>query len=166
MLNGLLDRGTMPDSPAGGMEAAGGPIWTGVGWRLRVLAGLSFFPNRRTPLSDPVPQADFQTLDFSGRGCLTVADDRFEIGPCAGAELAIMHGSGTAIQDATQLWLSLLGAVTASWSISPAVAVFARTEVVVPTQRKTFDGPSFTGTPIYEVPSVALRGALGIELRF
>src|SRR4051812_3317570 len=57
MLNGLLDWGTMPDSPGGGMEVAGGPIWTFPTWRLRALGGLGFFPNRRTPLMNPVEQA-------------------------------------------------------------------------------------------------------------
>ena len=96
MLNGVLDWGTMPDPPGGGMEAAGGPIWTFPDWRLRALGGLSFFPNRRTPLMDTaVEQANFRLFDFSGRGCATVVSDRFEIGPCAGVELAIMQGSGT-----------------------------------------------------------------------
>src|SRR5450631_2863121 len=147
MLNGILDWGTMPDPPAGGMEAAGGPIWTVPGWRLRALAGLSFFPNRRTPLTVGIDQADFQL---------------FKLGPCAGVELAIMHGSGTTLQDSTQLWLSLLGSALASWSISPAVAVFGRVEVVVPTTQKSFA----TGNVVYAVPDVAVRGALGLELRF
>jgi hypothetical protein len=162
MLNGILDWGTMPDPPAGGMEAAGGPIWTVPGWRLRALAGLSFFPNRRTPLTVGIDQADFQLFDLSGRGCLTITRDRFELGPCAGVELAIMHGSGTTLQDSTQLWLSLLGSALASWSISPAVAVFGRVEVVVPTTQKSFA----TGNVVYAVPDVAVRGALGLELRF
>src|SRR5450631_8914 len=162
MLNGILDWGTMPDPPGGGMEAAGGPIWTVPGWRLRALAGLSFFPNRRTPLTVGIDQADFQLFNLSGRGCLTITRDRFELGPCAGVELAIMHGSGTTLQDSTQLWLSLLGSALASWSISPAVAVFGRVEVVVPTTQKSFA----TGNVVYAVPDVAVRGALGLELRF
>ena len=165
MLNGLLDWGTMPDSPAGGMEATGGPIWTARGWRLRALAGLSFFPNRRTPLTEALDQADFQLFDVSGRGCATVVSGRFEIGPCAGAELAIMHGSGTNLQDGTQLWLSLLGSGLASWSISQAVAVFGRADIVVPTTRRIFFNPVSLNT-IYEVPAVAVRVALGLELRF
>ena len=167
MLNGLLDWGTMPDSPAGGMEAAGGPIWTFPSWRLRVLGGLSFFPNRRTPLMDSrVDQANFELFDFSGRGCATIVSDRFELGPCAGAELAVMHGSGTALEDSTKLWVSLLGAAMASWSVSPAIGVFGRAEVVVPTTQKTFLNGSGGGSPIYQVPAVAVRGALGFELRF
>jgi hypothetical protein len=163
MLNGLLDSGTMPDSPAGGMEAAGGPVWTFPGWRLRALAGLSFFPNRRTPFMDSVEQADFELFDVPVRGCATVVIDRFEIGPCAGAELAVMHGSGTDLLDSTQLWLSLLGSALAAWKISPAVAAFGRADVVVPTAR-SFINPY--GNTVYEVPAVAVRGALGLELRF
>lgn len=166
MLNGLLDRGTMPDPPAGGMEAAGGPTWMVSGWRLRALAGLSFFPKRRTPLSTDADQANFELFDVSGRGCATVGNDRFEVGPCAGAGLSIMHGSGTALQDRTQLWLSLLGSALAAWSISPAVAVFARADLVFPATPGTFLGVGGNGNTVYKVPAVAVRGALGLELRF
>lgn len=164
MLNGVLDWGTMPDSPGGGMEAAGGPIWTFPGWRLRTLAGLGFFPNRRTPLMGVIEQADFELVELSGRACATVVMNRFELGPCAGGELAVMHGSGTNLQNGTQPWFSLLGSVMASWSISPTVAVFGRAEVVLPTTRSSFAVPY--GNVVYQVPAVAVRGALGLELRF
>jgi hypothetical protein len=164
MLSGILDWGTMPDPPGGGLEAAGGPTWTSDGWRLRALAGLSFFPNRRTSLTNYVDQATFELFDLSARGCATVVRGRFELGPCGGAELAIMHGSGAALQDSTQLWASLLGSAIASWSISSAVAVFGRAEVVVPTIQATFLNQF--GNPVYKVPAVAFRGSLGLELRF
>jgi hypothetical protein len=166
MLNGLLDWGSMPDDPGGGMEAAGGPIWTFPDWRLRALTGLSFFPNRRTPRMDYVAQANFRLFDLSARGCATVVRGRVELGPCAGAELAIMQGSGTDLSDGTQLWFSLLGSAMASWSISPAVAVFGRAEVVVPTTRRTFLDVAYPANTVYKVPAVAVRGALGLELRF
>lgn len=164
MLDGLLDWGTMPDPPGGGMEAMGGPIWTLSGWRLRVLGGLGFFPNRRTPLMYLINQANFRLFDFTGRGCATVVSGQFEIGPCAGVELAIMDGSGTQLQASTQPWLSLLGSGLASWSISPSVAVFGRADVVLPTTRTTFLDSNAQGDTIYKVPAVAVRGALGLEL--
>jgi hypothetical protein len=164
MLNGILDWGTMPDSPGGGMEAAGGPMWTFASWRLRALAGLSFFPNRRTQLMDSIEQATLQLFDLSGRACATVGSDRFEIGPCAGGELAVMRGSSADLQDRTKLWLSLLGSAMAWWNISPAVAVFGRAEVVLPTARSTFLTPY--GNVVFDVPAAAVRGALGLELRF
>ena len=78
----------------------------------------------------------------------------------------MMHGSGTSLQDSTQLWVSLLGSAMAEWSISPGVAVFGRAEVVVPTTRKSFLDGYGTEPPVYQVPSVAFRAALGLELRF
>ena len=165
MLNGLLDRGTMPDPPGGGMEASGGPIWTFSDWHLRVLGGLSFFPNRRTPLMYLINQANFRLFDFTGRACATVVTGRFEIGPCAGLELAVMDGSGTELQASTQFWFSLLASGLASWSISPSVAVFGRADVVLPTARTTYLDSIPYGNTIYKVPAVALRGALGLELR-
>jgi hypothetical protein len=164
MLNGLLDWGTMPDPPAGGMEASAGPIWTLSGWRVRALAGLSFFPNRRTPLTMAPEQFNLELFDLSGSGCATLVVNRLEVGPCAGVALAVMHGSGTVLHDRTQLWLSLLGSALASWSISPDVAVFGRAEVVVPTTRRTFNDPY--QSIVYQVPAIAARAALGLELRF
>jgi hypothetical protein len=164
MLDGVLDWRTMPDPPAGGMEAAGGPIWTFPRWRLRALAGLSFFPSRRTALNGDIEQADLELFDVSGRACATVILKQLELGPCAGGELAIMHGWGTDFQDSTHVWVSLLGSALASWSISPAVGVFGRAEAVVPTARKRFSVPD--GNVVYQVPDVAVRGALGLELRF
>jgi hypothetical protein len=163
MLNGLLDWGTMPDPPGGGMEASAGPIWTFPDWRLRALGGLSFFPNRRTPATG-VDQADFLLFDVSARGCATIVSYRFEIGPCAGGELANMRGSGASFQDRTHSWFSLVGSAMAVLSISPAVAVFGRADVVVPTARRTFLN-QYT-IAVYQVPAHAVRGALGLELRF
>jgi hypothetical protein len=166
MLSGLLDWRSMPDPPAGGMEAEGGPIWTTPGRRLRLLAGLTFFPSRRSELMAYVWQADFQLFELSGRGCLTATSGRFEIGPCAGVALSVMHGFGVPLVDSTQQWLSLLGSIIASWKVFPEVALFARADLVVPTARKTFDQANYSGFVVYQVPAVAGRGALGIELRF
>jgi hypothetical protein len=165
-VNWLLDRNTMPESPAPGIEATLGRIWTVQHWRLRALAGLSYFPSEKTPFNG-VTQGDLQLVDVSSRGCLTFAAARLEIGPCAGAELAVMHGSGMYFQESTQSWLALLGGAVVSWEVYPAVALFARGEVVRPTVLKTFNVPEDRGVTVaYVVPALAGRGALGIEWRF
>ncbi len=164
MLDGLLDWGTMPDPPGGGMEAAGGRLWTVQGWHLRALVGLGFFPTRRTP-DTGVAQANFRLYEASGRGCLTVAVARLEVGPCAGVALAIMDGFGTAFRASTQPWISLLGSALVSWQISPDVDVFGRADLVVPTTRTSFSSAAYM-EEIYRVPALAERGALGLALHF
>jgi hypothetical protein len=54
-----------------------------------------------------------------------------------------------------------------SWRVYPSVALVARGEVVVPTTRTTFNSPWEGGLyDLYDVPAVAGRGAVGIEMRF
>jgi hypothetical protein len=171
MVNAVFDRHTMPDAPATGIEVAGGPVWKGRGWRFRALAGLSFFPSAQSSTDFGRPAGDFWLLDLSTRGCLTFLLDRFELGPCAGAALAVMDGTAMntgSFQYPTQLWLSLMGGAAIAWRVSQTAAVFARGEVVVPTTRRSWNTPS-SGDGVmegYEIPSYGGRGALGIELRF
>jgi hypothetical protein len=176
-VNALLDAKTMPGAPAAGVEASGGPVWTGPWWRFRALGGLSYFPRHRTT-PDTTPQADLWLLDVSARGCLTFGGDRFEIGPCAGAELAIMDGSvvpGQGMQsysadflESPQTWLSLSASAVISWRVLPWVAVFARGDLVKPTIQRNFNvlGENVFVWRVYEVPAHAWRGAMGIEVRF
>ncbi|HEY7376425.1 MAG TPA: hypothetical protein VIF57_29975 [Polyangia bacterium] len=167
MMNWLLDRNTMPTAPALGIEVAGGRIWSGARWRARALGGVRYFPSQRTPYRYGDPQGDLQLVDVTSSGCLTFAGDRFELGPCAGAALSVMHGSGAGFEDATQTWLSLQGGAVISWRVYPSVALIARGEVVVPTTRRAFESPWEGGLyELYKVPAVAGRGAVGIEMRF
>jgi hypothetical protein len=176
MMNWLVDRNTMPEAPALGIEVAGGRMWKAARhWRVRALGAVSYFPSQHTSFNYAVSPGDVQLLDVSSRGCLTFAAGRLEMGPCAGAELAVMHGSvdGGDLQDPTQLWLSLLGGAAISWRVYPAVAIFGRGEVVAPTTQRTFIARE-TVAPRdtqavgqgYTVPAVAGRGAVGIEMRF
>ena len=177
-VNAVIDAKTVPEGPASGIEASGGPIWTGKGWRFRALGGVGYFPRHRTT-PDVYPQAELWLLDVSARGCLTFGGDRFEIGPCAGAELAIMDGTvlqPQAVQqpysadflESPQTWVSLLAAAVMSWRVFWRVAVFARGEVVKPTIQRNFNvlGENVFVWRVYEVPAHAWRGAMGIELRF
>jgi hypothetical protein len=176
MMNWLVDRDTMPEAPALGIEVAGGRMWAAAQhWRVRALGAVSYFPSQRTTFNNAASAGDVQLLDVSSRGCLAFAAGRLEIGPCAGAELAVMHGSVESgdLQDPTQVWLSLLGGAAISWRVYPAVAIFGRGEVVVPTTQRTFIARDTVaprdiqaGTQAYTVPAVAGRGAIGIEMCF
>jgi hypothetical protein len=166
-VNGLIDRNTMPAVPAGGVEVGVARIWSGSLWRLRALAGASYFPMRLWNLPNNVRLANSQLYNLSGRGCFSVGDALLELGLCAGAELAVMRSTGEPFQDRNQAWLSLLGGGLLAWKVSPVFTVVARVEVVRPTTRKDVlvQDPGLTWLG-YTVPALAGRGALGIELRF
>jgi len=176
MANGLLDWNAMPSPPAVGLEAAAGRSWSIGAWRLRGIAGADLFPYLRPPV---VPEqgpvgGHFWQLGLSARGCFeTTVVAAFEIGPCFGVELVATHASSAGgstsdfatLETATVFWFSLLGSLATSWNVSPSMDVVLHADVVAPLKRPTFgleDNPLVE----YQVPALALRGALGIEIRF
>jgi hypothetical protein len=170
-VNGMLDGGTLPKTPAGGIGASVGPTWVAPGWRLRVLASAEFFPPQRATTS--FTDGNFSLMAVSGRGCLTAEGNLFEIGFCVGAELAAMHVSGAppsalgdrSMANSTQYWPAPEASVLATWRLSTRVSLFGRSDVVVPSTRRNFHSAVGNDDP-YTVPALATRGALGIELRF
>ena len=171
VLGGILDSGTMPDKPAAGIEAAAAQSWTATRLRLHLIAGATFFPQQdmgNQMLSD-VPSGRYWMVSFSGRGCLTAVFTRFEIGPCLGGEVAVMHASkinGLPSTDSTQSWASPLGSAVAAFTLASRVVLFARADVVVPITRRSFLSQTSVGYyDVYKVPTFAIRGVVGVELR-
>ena len=171
VLGGILDSGTMPDQPAAGIEAAAAQTWPAARLRLHLIAGATFFPQQDmgNQMLAGVPSGRYWMVSFSGRGCLTAVLSRFEIGPCLGAEVAVMHASklnGLPSTDSTQSWASPLGSAVAAFNVASRVVLFARTDVVVPITRRSFlSHPSVGYYDVYKVPTYALRFAVGVELR-
>jgi hypothetical protein len=172
-LGGLLDGGTMPSTPASGLEVAAGESWAGSLWRLRLIAGASYFLPQApssSPLAFGIPAGQYWMLSFSGRGCMTAALSRFEIGPCLGAEVVAMHGSsiGGTSAESTQYWPAPTGSFVAALTFAPSAVVFARVDVAFPGTRRTFLSDESNGIhdEIFRVSAHAVRGALGVELRF
>lgn len=170
-VDGVLDAGTMPDPSAGGIEAAVGPAWSIPGWRMRLLAGAGFYPTHRS--ANPYgTNADFWLATASVRGCVAAAPGYAEVGLCAGAELSTMHFSNPdddlRLEGTTQYWLSPLVSSTAALPLSSTTTLFLRADVVVPSTRRSFhsDMALLPWNEYYQVPEVAIRGALGLELRF
>jgi hypothetical protein len=161
----------MPAKYATGIEAAAAQSWTAGRWRLHLIAGATFFPTEDmgNPMVAYVPSGRYWMVAFSGRGCLTAVFSRFEIGPCLGGEVAVMHASklvGLPSTDSTQSWFSPVGSAVAGVAVASRVVLFARTDVVVPTTRRSFlSDPSVGYFDVYKVPTYALRVAVGVELR-
>ena len=161
----------MPDKPAAGIEAAAAQSWTATRLRLHLIAGATFFPQQDmgNPMLADVPSGRYWMVSFSGRGCLTAVFSRFEIGPCLGGEVAVMHASklnGLPSTDSTQSWASPLGSAVAALTVASRVVLFARTDVVAPITRRSFmSQPSVGYYDVYKVPTFAIRAVVGVELR-
>jgi hypothetical protein len=174
VMGAVFDKGTMPGHPALGFEAAAAQIWTAGIWRLQMSAGASFFipQDMGNPMVYGEASGQYWMVSFSGRGCLTTVLSRFEIGPCLGAEVPIMHGSklyDLPSTDTTQYWLSAMGSGTATLTVSDRLVLFARADIIAPSTQRAFvvtDPVSGGKSDAYKVPSQALRGAMGLELRF
>lgn len=174
VMGAVFDKGTMPGHPALGFEAAAAQIWTAGIWRLQMSAGASFFipQDMGNPMVYGEASGQYWMVSFSGRGCLTTVLSRFEIGPCLGAEVPIMHGSklyDLPSTDTTQYWLSAMGSGTATVTVSARLVLFARADIIAPSTQRAFvvtDPVSGGKSDAYKVPSQALRGAMGLELRF
>lgn len=168
-----LDDGTMPRSAAPGIAALFGASWSWGRPRLRLLGGPGLLlPQDAGPLygiDGNQSVGHYWAYTLSGRGCFTVAASGFEVGPCLGGELAVMHGTSIGgTEQGTQDWLSALGALMGAVSVSSNVVVFGHLDAVLPGTRRTFMGaPVNVGSynPVFTISSHALRGAVGIELR-
>lgn len=171
-LGAVLDAGTMPSQPGVGIEAAAARTWTGALTRWRLVTGLSFFPRQENSpdnLSSDPSAGRYWLFSFSVRGCVTTARRRFELGPCLGAEVDLMHatsiGGGSARSD--QAWVSPVGSLLATFALTSRTRLFARTEIAIPTTRRSFVGdPNVTVRPLYTIAAVAWRGAVGLEVTF
>lgn len=163
---GVIDDGTMP-LIAGGGEAALGWSYATPRWRVRALAGASYFPSE-TKILVGGEGGDFTLRAASARLCASIARGPFDIGPCLGGEIDSMSGSGfgPAIRplERNPVWGSAVGTVLASWSLAGPIAVFARADGIVPPARPTFGLPPHSDVHQPSLP--AWRVALGVELRF
>ena len=166
-----LENGSLPRNSEPGLAASVGGIWASDLWRLRVLGRASYFLPQDTfgsTVDDDLGR--YWLLSVSGRGCLTAALLRLELGPCLGGEAVAMHGSsiGGGAASSTQYWLAPVGAAVAAFDISPQLVLFAEGEIAVPGTRRTFMGDSTPGfyNPVYTVGAMSVRAAAGFELRF
>lgn len=167
--SGVLDFGTLPNTPAGGLELSAG--WTGRRrpWRLRALAGVGFFPTQAAEM----PNGDggtFSLFSVGGRVCAAVARAKVEAGPCIGAAVDRMTaiGSGPAgeieAQSVTAVWIAASAGGLAVWRLLPRVALVLRVDVVVPLARTQFViAPD--AMVVHRPSSVAVRSGLGLELQ-
>jgi hypothetical protein len=173
---GVVDDATLP-ALAAGFEVTLGWVYGWSTWRARAMITGSSFPGQQTiTVTDPSGEGGsfFTLLAGSGRACASYARGRFDVGPCLGGEIDTMRATGVGAGatfksfQASGTWGSALGSVIGSWSFARSVALFAHADGLVPLAPPTFvlvRQPSNAHTFVYR-PSVAMRIAVGVEMRF
>lgn len=169
-VGGLIDGGSLPRL-AGGAEVALGLGLAAATWRVRALAGIGYFPGQTVIGARVEEGGRFRLLEGSVRACASITRGRFDAGPCLGAEIATMSAEGVGPEttfepaSASGVWGSVLGGAMASWAFSRQIAVFGRVEGLVSVGQSRF--VLMPGrVVVHRSSDVAVRGALGLELRF
>jgi len=174
---GIVDTAMLP-SFATGFEAALGWAYSLPKWRIRAVAGGSFFLPQNSPaLMRGLAAGEsghFNLFAAGLRVCGSIVRNAFDLGPCLGVEIDVMNGAGAGgpaqSLRSTGLWGSALGSLLASWSFSRHLAITLRAEGFYapnPVQFvvKYFPPPP-DHIPVHQPSQTGARGALSMEFRF
>jgi hypothetical protein len=161
------DWWTMPDFTFG-VEAGGGWGLRVSSYRLRVLAAGSLYPSSNaTATSNSGEHGSFGLLTGALRACASRAFGVAELGPCLGAEIDAMNGTGeraTFTQRNWGAWGAFVASVFGAVKLGTSVGLFVRGDGVFSPSTSTFfvkNGP-FS----YQPHNLAARVTLGLELHF
>jgi len=159
---GGLDLTTLP-AVSGGVGGSGAVF--GAHWRAE-LGATVLFP--RTGFAAPRAGAAVGLVVGSVRGCWVPTARSVELPLCGGMEAGALSGApvGEAIAGPTDVREAYVGATLGpgiAWAPRPYFALVARTELVVPLLRPTFE---IGGQSAHQVPSASGRVFAGIEARF
>jgi hypothetical protein len=167
---GVVDTASMPALDVG---IEGDVAWAARTASLRLRLGVSgaVFGDDATPVQDHPGQGGTFTLATGGaRGCATRLFGPVEIGPCLGAEMDFMRGSGTAQipGEGRGHWSALDGSALASWNPARRFGLNVRADGVLPLARPSFviSQQSGAGDIFVHRPAMTFRAAVGIEARF
>jgi hypothetical protein len=125
-------------------------------------------PGRSEPVGDGVSQrVDFALLAGGVRACYRVLSGRAHADTCGAFELGSLSADArglVAASDSRDLWLATGLGVDLGWDLTPALALSARAEGLVPLVTESYvvnESETVTTTP-----DVTLRAALGLAVQF
>jgi hypothetical protein len=123
-----------------------------------------------TPSSSPTSSyggsGRFRAFVAAARACYVAPIPPFDLGACAGTDLGSLAGTSFGVThgvDRAAFLFALAAGAHAGWSLTDAVALTLRADLLAPTIRPDFqvDGASF-----HKVAPVLGRLGGGVELRF
>ena len=161
-LQGGIGWGDVP-AVGGGVGLAGAVIWP----RVRAEVDALVWPVRRARVVGADAGGDFLLWTIGGRVCPTIAPHRrIELPICGGFEGGQVRARGVRLEngsDAQTAWFALLLAPALVVAVTPSVALWVAPELAVPVTRPAF---RVEGAVIHRAGAVAVRGMLGVEVRF
>jgi hypothetical protein len=134
------------------------------------VGGLAWLSTRATVDPAATQGADFQLLSFYGRACASFSTPRWWVGPCVGAEVDVLRGTGfgpgvTPHPNSASFGSVLVGGAL-RWRLSRSVAVPFQLEGIFSVGRPSFVFSGTDGTLVHQPASAGGRLTLGIEYRF
>jgi len=162
----VVDVGTLP-VVAPGVAATLAAI-PGALPALRVEIGAGLFLDEAAT-SPPARSGTFSLRVFGASGCLVAPARRWEIGACAGAELAWMAAEGlyeSTLSRVQTEWAVLRAKARVAYRLSSAWAVRADVGAGLDMSRPEFMSGGYGHGLIFRPARCTGRGTLGLELRF
>ncbi len=165
-LAGVLDSATLPHATAGG-QLMFGVVPGGATW-LRIDASAALFAGASTGVGT-ARGGDFALRTFDLGACIPIAIDGWELGPCAGGELAwvVGKGNGASSPDTGTVWIPRLRGGGA-FAVRIASPLYLRGDLGVAAglTRPEFIVGGIGGGLVHRPAALSARAGLGIELRF
>jgi hypothetical protein len=170
----VFDAGLSTGALVGILPSAAPGLGIHVGVEATVMrfevGGLAWLSTRATVDPNAAQGADFRLLSFFGRACAHFSASAWSGGPCAGAEVEILRGTGfgpgVAPNPNGATFGSALAGAELRWKGSRRIAVPARIEAVLPVARPSFVFSGTDSTLVHQPARVGARFTLGIEYRF
>jgi hypothetical protein len=160
----LADAGTLPGAGLG-VSLGAALDWQGV--ELRLLG--TYLPAREASISTSSGSgsAEIGLVAGSVAGCLPrrLSSSGLELGPCVGAELGWLSGSGTGLDVARSgggLWSAARLDAVARWVLGNGIGLDFLLSALVPLQRHEFEvsGPGL----VFQPSAVVGRAGVGLSL--
>jgi hypothetical protein len=135
--------------------------------RTRVELGASVWTSQSQTTTSSEAGARFGMTVLGGSACYALVKAPFELGPCAGAEVAFVRANGFGAKtnyEATAQWASAAGSLLGGVPLGSVVSLRVRLDALVPLSRPTFIVEN--EGQVHRPPTLGVRGSLGVEIHF
>ena len=141
--------------------------------RFRLEVSAAYFPPTRVQVAtNPARGASFDLTTVGVRGCYTLVEGRFALGPCAGGEIGYLRGAGFGVVGAAEggtVWEALAVGALGSLRVNGLFSFRLSLDVLAPLVRPSFvlaAPPRGSPLGVHKTAPVAGRFSFGGELHF